>query len=1028
MAATKAPSGLAIARDGSKFTFSWKIANGKYGAGQQLQWRVKVGNKWKDWTSVSIGKTVTKKTVTVSANSYYPNKSNDKNKPKLASVQFRVRGKRENENSKKYDWSGWTDKTFDVKVPDLPTLNVKLNTNVTNECTFSWKADNSNKAVKWFTDVQWETMLVKDSSESDGSKLKWNSSKTDYHTGTGNASGSQTYTENTSRLATGSWTRWFRVRARGPQGASQKDGESTWRYARHVYASPRQAAIVGKPEAKENNAGGYDVTVKWNVENTLANPIDSVTVQYKFAVPAEGVTCPAGDSGWTDANTSKDVVKKEDAAAFKVDGRTDDDECLWVRVNTVHDKNTTYGKGTLAKTGYLANPSNVSVEPNPGTFQATITAHDNSDVPDSFLVIKYRRSEKPGEDYDIGYIPHGETSTVVQCPDWTGDGEVAFGVYACVGTATKQSREDGSDAYAINKKMVSKETVWKGGNVPMAPKDVAVSATDLSGTVRVTWGWSWPEADRAVLSWADHADAWESTDEPQTYEVDRMYAAAWNISGLDIGKTWYVRVRLAKGETYGPWSSAVDINLSSAPCKPQLVLSRSIVRLEESFTASWAYVSIDTTGQAYAKICEATIENGEIVYGDEVARVETAQHIDLNFGDRWETGNTYLLCLQVRSASGNDSEWSDPVAITVAEPLEVNIATTSLETITIVADDETSETREVLSLTRMPLEITLDSMDSGNITTVVIERAEDYHVDRPDETEFNGYAEETITVYSPDGDNPMAISNGDLYGSLDDGAAYNLIVTVQDGFGQSAVARIDGFEVHWEEQALIPDARCILYDSVVRITPIAPEDAQAGAVCDIYRLSADKPVLIVAGAEFGTIYVDPYPAIAGGHRIVYRTVNGDYITANNEMAWIDIEDGFYADYMIIDFNGDQIGLPYNLKLSNSWKKDFTETKYLGGSIQGDWNPAVSRSLSVNTTTITLYDEDKIDAMRRLAVYPGICHVRTPDGSSFDADIQVSESRSFQTGGKKVDFTLSITRVDPEGLDGMTLEEWENGLE
>ena len=72
------------------------------------------------------------------------------------------------------------------------------------------------------------------------------------------------------------------------------------------------------------------------------------------------------------------------------------------------------------------------------------------------------------------------------------------------------------------------------------------------------------------------------------------------------------------------------------------------------------------------------------------------------------------------------------------------------------------------------------------------------------------------------------------------------------------------------------------------------------------------------------------------------------------------------------------------------------------------------------------DDDTIAGLRRLAEYNGICHVRTPDGSSFDADVQVTESRTANSGMKSADFALKITRVDPEGLDGMTLEQWEEG--
>ena len=62
----------------------------------------------------------------------------------------------------------------------------------------------------------------------------------------------------------------------------------------------------------------------------------------------------------------------------------------------------------------------------------------------------------------------------------------------------------------------------------------------------------------------------------------------------------------------------------------------------------------------------------------------------------------------------------------------------------------------------------------------------------------------------------------------------------------------------------------------------------------------------------------------------------------------------------------------------------------------------------------------------LAIHPGICHVRTPDGSSFSADVQVSESQSYSSGGKAANFSLNITRVDPEELDGVSYAQWIGG--
>lgn len=91
-------------------------------------------------------------------------------------------------------------------------------------------------------------------------------------------------------------------------------------------------------------------------------------------------------------------------------------------------------------------------------------------------------------------------------------------------------------------------------------------------------------------------------------------------------------------------------------------------------------------------------------------------------------------------------------------------------------------------------------------------------------------------------------------------------------------------------------------------------------------------------------------------------------------------------------------------------------------MQGDWNPAVTRDLSANTVLVRGDDLDRQLAMRDLAGYAGIAHVRTPDGSSLTANVQIDERQSYDS--RKVSYTLTMQAIDPEALDGMTLTEWE----
>ena len=502
---TKNPSGLTITRKDNDITFKWKITDANYGAGQQLQWRVNS----KKWHSVSIGKTATSKTVSINLSNFKPT---SKNSP-LNSITFRVRGQRSTYTKGSGDkavtynpkWSDWVDKKLTLRVPRVPNAHATLSDTYTNVTNFSWSVNTSNTDRRFFRDVQYQTCLVKSS----GSKGSAYDKRFGNTVNGASASGSFSKTEDSAKLAQGSYTRWYRFRSRGSKG------NSNWKYVSHTYAQPYQAVVK---EATLNDNG--KVYVKWTAASPTAHKINSTTVQYAVATPDPGLECPAGAS-WTDATVSRDT-KGTDAARFPVDQLPGLDECLWVRVNTTHDRNDTYGVPYLVENGigYLTDPSGLSVSTDDATHKAVVTATNDSAVTDSFLAITYRTENNPENDLLVGIIPNGSSSVTVQCPNWDDVGNFAFGVQAVVGTYEDRSVDYGN--YEIEPLMASQNIIWAGGTVPVAPSNVTAQATDRSGIVRVGWDWDWQEADIAVISWSEEPTAWESTSEPSTYEINNI--------------------------------------------------------------------------------------------------------------------------------------------------------------------------------------------------------------------------------------------------------------------------------------------------------------------------------------------------------------------------------------------------------------------------------------------------------------------------------------------------------------------------
>lgn len=661
--------------------------------------------------------------------------------------------------------------------------------------------------------------------------------------------------------------------------------------------------------------------------------------------------------------------------------------------------------------------------------------------------------------------------------------------------------------YEIPNIKMKSRTTWQGGDIPRAPSNVMV-ISPREGVALVTWDWAWRSADYAELSWSDHDDAWESTDQPQTYRITNAHAAKWSIYGLDSGTTWYIRVRLIKattgGENPGPWSDPIGLDMASAPNAPILTCSKLSVTHNDTFTVSWEYESTDGTDQKDAVLVSAEVTNtGEVIYGEEIrTNIGTKRSLDLIPDELgWESGNKYGFALKVVSESEKHSEWSEPEFITVAEPLVCSIVSDSFEKrylygLTSDTEEDTNKTYYNLTATavlepdandlpvyyelsegvykltddgiidesktyytvvgseastfststcyervelnilrQMPIELSasvVGGIDNIHYTSVSIERASSYFVDRPDETTYSGYEGETVYSSSIENSSSIIINQEDLIGCLDDTAAYILTVYAYDDLDQTTSDSILFF-VNWEHQASIPGAE-VIFDteySVVKITPtIDPSKYEEGDTFDIYRLSVDKPVLIVKGGTFGQTYVDPYPTIGehGGHRVVTVTANGDFISNDEEsdMAWIDLgqEDGDYfgTDFSIINYGEGEYEILYNVDLSTQWTKDFRETRYLGGHIQGDWNSGISRSSTINSVILREDDADSISAFRRLAEYAGVCHVRTLDGSNYYADVQVSETIPPDDSPLN-SYSFKITRVDTQGYDGIELSEW-----
>ena len=968
MAKSIAPTGLSVSRNGSQYTLSWKLGDSDYKDGEKLWWQVNGGAAS---APINLGKNnPTSYVITPGP---------------VWQVGFAVCGNRstytKNKKRVKPGWSDWASLSYLSDKPAFPTLEYRRDS--ANSGTFSWSHSHSDTDNAPFSHVEACTCVVTHLGYP--TEAEWGAPITVAE------SGSQSITE----TASGNFVRWYRVRAVGVAGTNG------WADAHHPYGTPYPAIL---DTAVADAYGSVSrLSAAWRCGYNDLAPLDTLTIQYAIDTPTDtALTAPA--SGWEDAITVT-PYSWQDSIVANVEDVVGDDQVMWVRVISTHDENSNYSNAMAAKIGALVAPD-INATPNASTGDVVISITENTDCAAACTAIFFRSEDDPSNDRIVAILPHGTTTTTINVPAVVGAETTCFGAYAFVGTYS------GTIISEIKMRSVAK---IDSDIVALAPAVISAAMGPVDGSVRIGWEWSWSRATIAELSWADNEYAWESTEQPTMYRVDDIYSSSWIVMGLETGKRWYFRVRLIDGseeeEVIGPWSGLASYDLSSVPDKPVLDLSKTVINEGDTFTAKWGYSSTSANDtQAYAEICKVTFSGNTPVYGDLIAYTESSQSVEIS--QDWATGSVHTLAVRVTSSTGTQSEWSEPASIYVTEPVSISISQNS------IVNGE---------LTAMPIVATVTGAGTSGTTALIIKRASDYHLYRPDDRDFDGYAGETIATHSQTGEAQITISVSDLVGHLDDGARYMLVATVTDTYGQTASEEIP-FQVNWTHKAGVPGAivKTDKYQRITMITPLVPSNYVEGDTCDIYRLSADQPELIVKGAEFGTTYVDPYPAFSetGGHRLVTRTINGDYATASG-LGWHDTDsgDGDYLDdrKMIIDVNGEQIELPYNIELSNSWSKDFQRTKYLGGSVQGDWNPAVTRDLSAKTVLLRGRDLDQQLAMRDLAGYAGIAHIRTPDGSSMACDIQVREAMDYKS--KRVSYTLAVQAIDPQRNDGMTLEEW-----
>lgn len=855
------------------------------------------------------------------------------------------------------DGGAWAESSYDFSQPDVSTIKLSLSGD-----TFSWAcggAYTTTSSAFYFRDVEWQSILSpsKDAPE-------WTANNVD--SGTGVATGSQTYSSDSTGY------RHFRVRFRGINGASDWVALLKDQRTPYVAFNPSGTLYGNRLRYKFSALETLQYARPTQAQIYVAAAIPTTTSQTppRGRVPAGATWTLAATYNVTGQNCDGEVTVTAPAA----------DQCLWMKITTINAGKTTTSSEVFVANAGLKAPTITDISVDRVNRTATISFTNNSDAPGVRIMAK--SSNKA----NLGDVAGTATSITFAVEDLDYEN---FGLMAY-----SQVLDIGQPQSAV---------VWQTVDTsrPTAPTGLTATKVDgEQGKVNVAWTGSWASADKMEISWSSDKDAWTSNLDPDTHIVENNVKSCL-IAGLQTGKVYYFQLRaiLSGGDltddVKGPYSAQVSVDLTEAPDAPAVTADKEVIQVGDAVTVSWSYVSRDGTAQAAASIY---IDNAATASYEVTGAMQS-----FTFIPSWANDTTHTIKVSTLSESGRQSDKSSAVSVSVDKVLTVTLTTSLVSSV----------------LTAMPLTISVTGAGVGGQTKVSIVRDGTYVAGRPDESKDDGFDGETIYTRAFTGNlSNFDIAVADLVGRLDENCYYFLNVTISDG--KQTASQSVRFQVLWNHQPVVPTATITnRADGLVQINVAQPSNYASGDFCQIYRLSKDRPELIIDKGLYATEYIDPYPASGGGYRVVNVTSNGDYI-GEDCPAWRDYAHTQVIDSLIIDFDEQSINLPYNLTLQSSWKKDFQRTSYLNGAVQGDWNKAVTMDASIGTVTVRS-DDERIDLLRALAAYPGIAHVRTPDGASYAADVQVKQSGEYSTG--LASFDLTIQRVSPEGNEGMTLADW-----
>lgn len=521
-------------------------------------------------------------------------------------------------------------------------------------------------------------------------------------------------------------------------------------------------------------------------------------------------------------------------------------------------------------------------------------------------------------------------------------------------------------------------------------KIISVEALEGGESALVTLGWNADGHDDFTgteLTWSDEEDTWKSTENPKSYEftwsdgqlvdggVTYHDSAEIVVKGLDEGKKyWFKARRYADSDTtiYSGYSNTGECFTNAVP-ESLVAIASGVVPTGTSLPVQWTFSGNGLQTEWY---------------------IQTEAGYGLASGQD-SFGSTQIPADKLAEGAVNGVVTFRVYAKAQSEFVQSNLLTVAIQNAPVASVSVTSP------LTAQPFtfDATVDKL--CDLMVIVTSRGITGQTPRGTETQIDG-----DTIYSAVVA-PQWTENGNSFTTtvelptgLDfwNTGLYQLDVTAIDRSTElQTVLESTEFAVEWDNPAVDPsDAVTItpvdttvggVHTKGVQIALTPPSECNEDDLFDIYRMDGGTVRLIGESFPLTKTVIDSYAPYGDGmdlsYRVALRTVDGD-----EEFA--DIDYAADGNYLRFDWAGGYIEFPYDITIQDSYKKSVEYREHMDGSIDGYWKRNVSRTGKLSTNVIALESQDDIERARALARHPGAVFVRTPNGSAYEADVQISD--------------------------------------